>query len=174
MRILAVCGSLQDKSRNRVLLDAAVALAPPGVVVVSFDGVRELPHFNPDVDAIETPASVQRWRQALADCDAVLIASPEYGYSLPGALKNAIDWVIGSGELEGKVVGITAAVPGPGRGRRGLKALADTLAAVRATIVGGTPISPGAEFEAQVIWLVRAVVNAARRRIVIRPVAQSQ
>ena len=77
-------------------------------------------------------------------------------------------------ELEGKVVGITAAVPGPGRGRRGLKALADTLSAVRATIVGGTPISPGAEFEAQVVWLVRAVVQAARRRIAIRPVAQSQ
>jgi len=55
----------------------------------------------------------------LSASDAVLIASPEYGFSLPGALKNAIDWVIGSGELEGKVVAITAAVPGPERGRRG-------------------------------------------------------
>jgi NAD(P)H-dependent FMN reductase len=59
------------------------------------------------------PESVLRWRGMLAASDAVLIASPEYGFSLPGALKNAIDWVIGSGELEGKVVAITAAVPGP-------------------------------------------------------------
>ena len=72
-----------------------------------------LPHFNPEIEATGVPESVTRWRRALAESDAVLIASPEYGFSLPGALKNAIDWVIGSGELEGKVVAITAAVPRP-------------------------------------------------------------
>lgn len=59
-----------------------------------------------------------RWRQTLAESHAVLVASPEYGFSLPGALQNGIDWVIGSGELEEKVVAITAAVPGLERGRR--------------------------------------------------------
>jgi chromate reductase, NAD(P)H dehydrogenase (quinone) len=91
----------------------------------------------------------------------VLVASPEYGFSLPGTLKNAIDWVIGSGELEGKVVAITAAVPAPERGRRGLQALRDTLAAVRATIVGGEPIARGPEFDRHVAELLQALIAAA-------------
>ena len=160
MKILGVSGSLQRRSKNLALLIIASRVVPPGAELVLFDGLRDLPHFNPDLDSDEVPESVRRWRQALADSDAVLIASPEYGFSLPGALKNAIDWVIGSGELEGKVIGIAAAVPGPDRGRRGLQALRDTLSAVRATIVGGTPIVRGPEFEVQVAALVRAVAEA--------------
>jgi NAD(P)H-dependent FMN reductase len=162
MTILAICGSLQAESKNLALLNVAAASAPPGVEVVLFDGLRHLPLFNPDIEADGVvPDSVLRWRQALAGCHAVLVASPEYGFSLPGALKNGIDWVIGSGELEGKVVAITAAVPGPGRGRLGLQALRDTLSAVRATIVGGEPISRGPDFEPQVTALVRALIEAA-------------
>ena len=162
MKILAICGSLQAKSGNLALLKTAAALVPPGVDLVLFDGLRELPHFNPDVEASGVPESVRRWRQALAASDAVLIASPEYGFSLPGVLKNGIDWVIGSGELEQKVVAITAAVAGPQRGRRGLEALRDTLSAVRATIVGGAePIAKGPGFESQVAGLVRALLDAA-------------
>ena len=163
MRILAISGSLQAHSQNVALLAAAARLAPPGVDLVLFDGIRDLPHFNPDMEVSAVPESVVRWRQVLAASDAVLIACPEYGFSLPGALKNAIDWVIGSGELERKVVAITAAVPGPERGRRGLQALRDTLSAVRASIVGGEPIPIGAEFERQVGVLVNDVIQAARR-----------
>jgi NAD(P)H-dependent FMN reductase len=159
-KILGICGSLQAQSKNLTLLRTAARLAPAAVELVLFDGLRHLPHFNPDIE-LEAPDSVRRWRQALSASDAVLIASPEYGFSLPGALKNAIDWVIGSGELEGKVVAITAAVPGPERGRRGLQALHDTLTAVRATIVGGEPIPIGSTFEDQVAGLVRTLVHAA-------------
>jgi NAD(P)H-dependent FMN reductase len=161
MTILCVSGSLQRRSKNGELLLVASRTAPPGVDLVLFDGLRDLPHFNPDIDADEIPDSVHRWRQALAASDAVLIASPEYGFSLPGSLKNAIDWVIGSGELEGKVVALTAAVPGPERGHHGLQALRDTLSAVRARIVGGEPILIGPEFERQVAALVQALVQAA-------------
>ncbi len=161
MTILGVCGSLQRQSANLALLHAAVAAAPPNVKVVVFDGLGDLPHFNPDIDASGAPESVWRWRRALAESDAVLVASPEYGFSLPGSLKNAIDWVIGSGELEGKVVAITAAVPAPERGRRGLQALRDTLAAVRATIVGGEPIAKGPDFERHVAELLKALIAAA-------------
>ena len=164
MRILAVSGSLQAKSRNLALLTVAAAVAPPGVTLVLFDGLREMPHFTPDIDTGSAPESVARWRAALTDSDAIIIASPEYGFSLPGVLKNAIDWVIGSGELEGKVVAITAAVPGPERGRRGLQALREVLCAVRATIVGGEPIAIGQTFEPQVAALVRALVETARAR----------
>ena len=162
MRVLAVCGSLQAKSGNLAVLKTAAASMPSGVELVLFDGLRELPHFNPDIEATGVPESVTQWRLALTASNAVLIASPEYGFSLPGVLKNGIDWVIGSGELEQKVVAITAAVAGPERGRRGLQALRDTLSAVRATIVGGEPIAKGPELESQVAALVRALVEAAR------------
>jgi chromate reductase len=161
MRILGICGSLQARSGNMVLLHAAAASMPRGVELVLFDGLRELPHFNPDIEADGVPASVTRWRLELAGSDAVLVACPEYGFSLPGALKNGIDWVIGSGELERKVVAVTAAVAGPGRGRRGLDALCATLTAVRATIVGGTPIPKGPHLESEVAALVRALVETA-------------
>jgi NAD(P)H-dependent FMN reductase len=119
-----------------------------------------LPHFNPDIEASGVPESVTQWRLALTASDAVLIACPEYGFSLPGVLKNSIEWVIGSGELEQKVVAITAAVAGPERGRRGLQALRDSLSAVRVTIVGGEPITKGPGFETQVAALVQALVEA--------------
>lgn len=163
MRILAVCGSLQAESANLALLRAAATSAPAGADVVLFDGLRELPHFDPDIEAGAEPLAVRAWRNALADSDAVLFASPEYGHSLPGVLKNGIDWVIGSGELERKVVAITAAVPGPERGRLGLQALRQTLGAVRAMIVGGEPIARGPGFEREVAALVRDLVEAARR-----------
>jgi NAD(P)H-dependent FMN reductase len=94
----------------------------------------------------------------------LLIASPEYAFSLSGVVKNSIDWLSGSGELEEKVIAITAAVPGPERGRRGLQALRDTLSAVRATIVGGDPIVKGSELEAKVRELLLAVAAAVSRR----------
>jgi NAD(P)H-dependent FMN reductase len=133
------------------------------VVVSIFEGIRDLPHFDPDLEVDGAPPSVTAWRAALAASDAILIASPEYGFSLPGALKNAIDWVIGSGELERKVVAITAAVPHVERGRRGLAALRDTLSAVSARLVGGEPIARGPSFDADVAALVAALVDEARR-----------
>jgi NAD(P)H-dependent FMN reductase len=129
-----------------------------------FDGLRALPQFNPDLEAIAPLPVVQSLRQALAESDAVLIASPEYGFSLPGALKNAIDWVIGSGELERKVVAITASVNHSERGRRGLGALLDTLQAVKATIVGGEPIVRGPTFERDLAALLLELVTKLRRR----------
>jgi chromate reductase, NAD(P)H dehydrogenase (quinone) len=162
VKILAICGSLQQKSSNIALLQHAIAAAPEGVEIALFDGLRALPHFNPDLESEAELPTVAEWRRALRGSEAVLIACPEYGHSLPGALKNGIDWVIGTGELERKVVAITAAVPAVERGRRGLKALADTLGAVSAKIVGGEPIARGPNFEREVGELVRALAAAAR------------
>ena len=126
-----------------------------------FDGLRDLPPFDADREAAGAPPAVLAWRQAIAGSDALLVASPEYGLSLPGALKNGIDWLIVSGELERKIVAITAAVRDPQRGRLGLKALRDTLIAVSARLVGGEPIVRDATFETAVAALVRAVVDEA-------------
>jgi chromate reductase len=161
VRILGVCGSLQASSGNLGLLRTAARVAPFGVEVVVPDLLRDLPFFNPDLEARGVPPPVDTWRRALADCDAVLIASPEYGHSLPGALKNGIDWVIGSGELDKKVVATTAAVVHRDRGRRGLQALGQTLRAVAAIVVGEQPIVRGPEFEIEVRELLSALVNRA-------------
>jgi NAD(P)H-dependent FMN reductase len=103
-RILAVCGSLRAASSNAALLDAAGQLAPAGVRVERFGGIGELPHFNPDFDreGDTPPPAVARWRTALRECNAVLLSSPEYVHGVPGALKNALDWIVSSGELAGK------------------------------------------------------------------------
>lgn len=123
------------------------------------DHIRALPLFNPEIEMTgPAPDSVVAWRRALSESDAVLIASPEYGHSLPGALKNGIDWVIGSGELHRKIVAITATVRDPARGRRGLRALADTLHAVDAVIVWDAPILEGTSQGADIEKLLQALV----------------
>jgi len=163
MQILAVCGSLQARSGNRSLLQTVAALAPEGIDVALFDGVRELPLFDPDIEQNGSPPAVESWRRALSDASAVLIASPEYGHSLPGALKNAVDWVIGTGELYRKVVAITAAVDHRLRGRRGLAALAQTLLAVDATIPWSEPMVRDATLEVQISDLLGILVSTVQR-----------
>lgn len=162
MRILALNGSLQARSSNLSLLEAARAAAPPGVEVVLFDGLRELPHFNPDLEANGTLPVVDAWRRAVEQSDALLIASPEYGFSLSSVIKNGIEWLIGSGELEGKLVAVTCCVNHPERGRRGLAALRDAFSAVSARMVGGEPIVRGPDFERDVAALLQALVAADR------------
>src|SRR5664279_1571574 len=121
MRVLGICGSLQQKSANLTLLQVAAQVAPEGMQVHLYDGLRELPHFNPDLEQAEPPPAVAALRSAISSSDALLIATPEYGHSLPGALKNAVDWLIGTGELEGKLVAVTASTVAPERGRKGLE-----------------------------------------------------
>ena len=165
MKVLGVSGSLQAASANLALLKTAAAYMPRHVEFEIFDGIRDLPPFNPDTEANGELKSVRRWRLALERSDAVLISAPEYAFGMPGALKNAIDWVIGSGELERKIVAITAAVAWTGRGRHGLDALRNTLTAVSATIVGGEPIPKGPEFESEVAALVRQLLERASRTL---------
>jgi len=159
MKILGVCGSLQAESSNLTLLRRAVVRAPPGTVVTIFDGIRDLPLFNPDLEGTGTAAAVTLWRDAIRSHDAVLIATPEYGHSLPGALKNAIDWVIGSGELYQKLVAVTASAPGQGRGQRGLNALCTTLRGVNARILEGEPIVRGQSFDAELQLLLQVLTE---------------
>lgn len=161
IRIVSISGSLQARSSNLSLVDSLSSLAGPEVEVTRWDGLRGLPHF--DLDANEAPPpEVCAWRDVLRAADAVLIATPEYGHSLPGALKNGIDWVFSSGELYRKPVAITAASTGPGRGRRGIAALHQTLGALDALVLGGEPIArgPGAEEAARA--LLSQLVAAAR------------
>ena len=91
MQILGISGSLRRESHNRKLLRAAAAALPPGVDLVEWNGLADLPAFDEDQE--NTPAEpVRAFLEEIASADALLIATPEYNASLPGALKNALDW----------------------------------------------------------------------------------
>ncbi len=92
MRILAISGSLRRDSHNTRLLRAGAQMLPPGAELELFDGLAAVPPYNEDDDVEPAPEAVQRLRDAIADSDALLIATPEYNASIPGVLKNAIDW----------------------------------------------------------------------------------
>jgi chromate reductase len=87
--LLGVSGSLRRDSHNRKLLDAAAARLPASVTLQVFDGLAEIPPYNEDDGA---PAAVHRMREAIAGADGLLFATPEYNGSIPGQLKNALDW----------------------------------------------------------------------------------
>lgn len=110
MRILAISGSLRAASVNSAVLRAAAALAPSNVKIEICDRIGRLPHFNPDLDAAQ-PQAVLDFRAAIQAADGVLIACPEYAHGVPGTMKNALDWVVGSSEFVGKPVALINAAP---------------------------------------------------------------
>jgi len=116
LKVLGFAGSLRAGSFNRSLLRAAVELQPPGMEITSFD-LAAIPLYNGDVEAKGDPEPVAAFKAAIAQADALLIATPEYNFGIPGVLKNAIDWASrpprGS-VLQGKPAAIMGATPGMG------------------------------------------------------------
>ncbi len=92
MRVLAISGSLRSDSHNTRLLRAAAQLAPPLAELELFEGLKGVPPYDEDDDGDLAPEGARRLREAIAEADAVLIATPEYNSSIPGQLKNALDW----------------------------------------------------------------------------------
>ena len=117
MRILAVSGSLREGSFNTSLLRAALEAAPDGIELELWEGLAELPLYDEDLEA-DAPESVHRLREAWAAADAILFATPEYNGSVPGGLKNAIDWA-SRPRLEGVLRNKPVAVVGASTGQFG-------------------------------------------------------
>jgi chromate reductase len=92
IRVLGIAGSLRSGSLNRALIHAAIELAPAGMEIHAYDALADVPLFNEDVEAQGDPAPVRHLKAAIQEADALLIATPEYNYGVPGVLKNAIDW----------------------------------------------------------------------------------
>lgn len=114
MRILAISGSLRRGSHNTALLRAAADLLPPGVELTLHDGLKEIPPYDDD-DLHTRPEPVARLDAEVANADAVLISTPEYNSSIPGQLKNALDWLsrpLGSSPLRNKPVAVIGASTG--------------------------------------------------------------
>lgn len=119
IKVLVLVGSLRAASVNRQLAELAADTAPDGVQVTVFDGLGELPFYNEDIDSADdgadVPTSVVALRTAAADADAALVVTPEYNGSVPGVLKNAIDWLsrpFGDSALKDKPLAVVGAAAG--------------------------------------------------------------
>lgn len=130
-RVLAIAGSLRAASINAALLRACARLAPDGMQVQVHVGLGELPLFNPDLEPAP-PRAVLALRAAVAEADALLIASPEYAHGVSGAMKNALDWLVSFEPFYGKPVAVPNASP---RARHAHAALCETLRTMSARII---------------------------------------
>ena len=138
LRLLGLSGSLRQDSHNTNLLRAAAALLPQGVELEVYDGLRELPPYDADLDIQPAGEAVARLRDAIADADGLVIATPEFNGSTPGVLKNALDWVVGSGELMDKPVALLNASV---QSTFAHPQLAETLTVMSARVVSGASLT---------------------------------
>lgn len=136
-RLLLVSGSTRSGSTNTAVLRSVPDLAPDPVEAVLYDGLADLPAFDPDHDRDPLPAPVAALRAALGAADAVLFCTPEYAGALPGSLKNLLDWSVGGGELYGKPVAWlnVSSVAAPSGGAGAHVELATVLGYVGADVV---------------------------------------
>ncbi len=128
-KVLAILGSTRQNSTNHSLIKAIADLSAESLDITVFDGIANLPQFNPDNDGESIASEVADFRQQLNNAEGILICTPEYAHGVPGTLKNAIDWTISSSEFPHKpTMLITASTDGS----YGHKALMETLKAIEA------------------------------------------
>lgn len=138
LQTLAICGSLRADSSNLRLLRAAAALAP--FATTFYEGLGELPHFNPDLDrdGMTAPAAVAAFREAVQRADALMISTPEYAHGVPGALKNALDWLVSSPAIIDKPVAVLNA---SARATHADASLRETLRTMSARIIDAASVT---------------------------------
>lgn len=137
LRVLALAGSLRRESWNRRLLEAAAECAPAELAVTVDDGLGSIPLFSEDLEAGDGPEPVRHLRRAVAEADGLLIATPEYNHSLPGVLKNAIDWLSRPADpvLAGKPVAVIGVTSGLWGTRLAQSALRQVLYATESAVL---------------------------------------
>jgi NAD(P)H-dependent FMN reductase len=168
-RLLAISGSLRTHSVNTAVLRTAAQVAPAHVEVLLYEGLGQLPHFNPDLDGPESPAAVAEFRRQVAGAHGVLICSPEYAHGIPGTLKNALDWLVSYEPFSEKRIGILNARP---RATFAIAALRETLRTMNAQIVEAAcialPLDNNRQDETsllanrEVVALLRTAIDAMR------------
>ena len=129
MKCLAISGSVRKGSTNTALLEAVARLAAPDIDITLYDGIQSLPIFSPDLGDENTPQIVLDFAAQVGEADGLIFSSPEYVHSLPGGLKNAIDWLVPRLELVDKPVALIHA------SHRG-DLMLDTLRDVLQTVTG--------------------------------------
>jgi chromate reductase, NAD(P)H dehydrogenase (quinone) len=135
MKILALCGSLRSGSLNAAVLRSAAELfVPPWDITVEPD-LGRLPFFNAEVEENDCPEIVSELRGRLGASDGMLIATPEYAHGTSGVLKNALEWLVGGGEIAGKPVALMSASPAVTGGDRARAWLTETLTVMGANVL---------------------------------------
>ncbi|WP_295652698.1 NAD(P)H-dependent oxidoreductase [uncultured Mucilaginibacter sp.] len=147
INIIAISGSLRPNSSNSTIINIIAGMAPSEVNIVTYGGLADLPHFNPELDNESPSASVTDFRAQLKSADAVLICTPEYAFGVPGSLKNALDWTVSSSEFVDKP---TALITASSQGQHAHASLLLTLGAISAKV------SPGATL---LIPFIRSKIN---------------
>jgi NAD(P)H-dependent FMN reductase len=138
MKFLAISGSLRAASSNGAVLQAMRRLAPDAIEFAIYAGLGTLPHFNPDVEAGPLPEPAATLRHEVGQADALVISSPEYAHGVPGSLKNALDWLVGSLDFAGKPVALINTAP---RATHAQASLRETLETMAARIVADASIA---------------------------------
>jgi NAD(P)H-dependent FMN reductase len=130
VRLLAISGSLRRASSNTAAVEALARIAPDAVRVIVYRDLAKLPPFNPDedVDGEPKPESVEALRELVGASDAIVIASPEYAHGVPGALKNALDWLVASEAFAGKPVVLINVSPRAFHAQASLREILTTMA----------------------------------------------
>lgn len=128
VRLLAVSGSLRQASSNSILLRAAERLCPADVVVMHYDGIDGLPHFNPDL-LENPPEAVAQLCSIIGQADGLLFSCPEYARGIHGSFKNMLDWLVSSEEFPGKPVALFNASPRASHAQAALRLVLDTMSA---------------------------------------------
>jgi chromate reductase len=138
IKILGIPGSVRQGSSNHKVLNIVASLFPSAVEFSIFDGLGELPHFD---GAENPPSAVAVFLERVRSADGVFICSPEYAFGVPGTLKNALDWTVGSGEFSGKPV---AFITASSSGEHAHESLGKILGAIDTRIPsGGSLLIPG-------------------------------
>jgi NAD(P)H-dependent FMN reductase len=165
MQILTISGSLRAASSNTSVLEALALVAPPGLTITRYDGLGELPHFNPDIEMEAPPEAVARLRRQVAKADGLILSSPEYAHGIAGSFKNGLDWLVGSLDFPGKPVAAINAAP---RASHAEAQLAEILKTMSARLIGDCCITlpvQGSRLDAKGIAAMPALAEPLREML---------
>jgi chromate reductase len=157
VHLVAVSGSLKESSANSALVRAFAEARPDAVEV--WDELGTLPHFTPDDDGGDAVAS---WRAAVTRADALVLATPEYAGGMPGVLKNALDWLVGTGELYDELVAVVSAAPSPERGVNARRWVEEVVGYQGGTIVASFTVTKDDDPAAALTRIVDALAATPR------------
>lgn len=135
--IFAISGSLREGSSNHNILQLLGKMIPAGTNYTIYDGLRDIPAFDPGIDTGAAPAPVADLREKLSQADGIIICTPEYAFGVPGALKNALDWMVSSGSFSGKPTALITASTG---GENAHEAMIKILGAIDAKLTPETTL----------------------------------
>jgi len=174
VHVLTISGSLRARSSNTELLRAAALVADPSWTFDHYDGLAALPHFNPDLDfeGATPPEAVRDLRARIAAADALLISSPEYAHGVPGALKNALDWMVSDAAMIGKPIALlnasarsTFAHPQLAETLRTMSTALTAEASVTVPLDGRKLDAAGIAADPMLARLLRAALDAVRNNL---------